>query len=77
MKMSEKGITILCLIFIQFSYSLCFQCPGYDIPRKFRCDAINNCGDNSDEEGCPGGTFLLFLKNFSMFDFFMYYNLEI
>ena len=53
--MRNKGSTIFCLILIQFFYCGCFQCPGYDIPKKFRCDAINNCGDNSDEEDCPGG----------------------
>merc|ERR1712223_509264 len=44
-----------CLILMQLSNSICFQCPGYDIPRKFRCDGLNNCGDNSDEDGCPAG----------------------
>jgi chromosome segregation ATPase len=38
---------------VQFNCGKCFQCPGYSIPRKFRCDGVNNCGDNSDEEGCP------------------------
>ena len=32
-----------------------WECRGYDIPRKFRCNGVNNCGDNSDEEGCPEG----------------------
>ena len=44
---------ILFAILVQFHHSKCFECPGYSIPRKFRCDAVNNCGDNSDEEGCP------------------------
>merc|ERR1711976_427956 len=44
---------ILFAILVQFRHSKCFECPGYSIPRKFRCDAVNNCGDNSDEEGCP------------------------
>ena len=44
---------ILFVILVQFNFSKCFECPGYSIPRKFRCDAVNNCGDNSDEEGCP------------------------
>jgi len=44
---------ILLAILVQFNRSKCFECPGYSIPRKFRCDAVNNCGDNSDEEGCP------------------------
>ena len=43
----------LCVILLQLNFGKCFECPGYSIPRKFRCDAVNNCGDNSDEEGCP------------------------
>merc|ERR1711935_74872 len=53
-KMKDAKIA-LCLILMQLSNSICFQCPGYDIPRKFRCDGLNNCGDNSDEDGCPAG----------------------
>ena len=40
---------------MQLSSTICFQCPGYNIPRKFKCDGLNNCGDNSDEENCPAG----------------------
>jgi len=52
----EGGRIILCLILMQLSSTICFQCPGYNIPRKFKCDGLNNCGDNSDEENCPAGT---------------------
>ena len=51
----EEGRIILCLILMQLSSTICFQCPGYNIPRKFKCDGLNNCGDNSDEENCPAG----------------------
>ena len=51
----EGGRIILCLILMQLSSTICFQCPGYNIPRKFKCDGLNNCGDNSDEENCPAG----------------------
>ena len=53
--MRDKRIIILSLILTQVLTCIGFQCPGYDIPRKFRCDAIDNCGNNADEEGCPGG----------------------
>ena len=29
-----------------------FQCPWGQIPFSLRCDGTNNCGDNSDEDGC-------------------------
>jgi len=29
-----------------------FQCSWGSIPISLRCDGTNNCGDNSDEEGC-------------------------
>merc|ERR1711997_1155723 len=56
--MSYK-IYIVCvvLVVVAFDCSKCFQCPDYIIPRKDRCDGINNCGDNSDEEGCPNSQF--------------------
>ena len=50
----KRFIPQLCvLLLLQINSSQSFQCPGYEIPRKFRCDGINNCGDNSDEDGCP------------------------
>ena len=51
--MSYKKLVLFCVILVQLKDSKCFQCPDYTIPRKDRCDGINNCGDNSDEEGCP------------------------
>ena len=53
--MIDKRIITLGLILTQILNIVGFKCPGYDIPRKFRCDAIDNCGDNSDEKDCPGG----------------------
>ena len=50
--MKNPGL-FLCLIFMQLKFGNCYQCPGYTIPRKFQCDGLNNCGDNSDEENCP------------------------
>ena len=41
---------------MQLSSTICFQCPGYNIPRKFKCDGLNNCGDNSDENECAPPT---------------------
>ena len=78
----KRFIPQLCvLLLLQINSSQSFQCPGYEIPRKFRCDGINNCGDNSDEDGCPNffaGKLLSFLIYTSMsekktqffFDFF-------
>ena len=50
--MSGK-IVIFCFLLLKLELSLSFQCPGYEIPLKHKCDGINNCGDNSDEKDCP------------------------
>ena len=44
---------IFCFLLLKLEFSLSFQCPGYEIPLKHKCDGINNCGDNSDEKDCP------------------------
>ena len=44
---------IFCFLLLKLETSLSFQCPGYEIPLKYKCDGINNCEDNSDEKDCP------------------------
>ena len=36
-----------------FSFADTFQCQeGFSLPISLKCDGIDNCGDNSDEEKC-------------------------
>ena len=37
------------------SFSGDFQCSWGPIPISRKCDGVNNCGDNSDEENCLAG----------------------
>ena len=67
-RISGKKITLF-YILMQVTGFTCFQCPGYTIPRKFICDGINNCGDNSDEEGCPNtGKICIILSKMTFLD---------